>query len=62
MAFKNQKIISQLITGLLEIYVYTTVMLLLQRKWLAGQGTGLFRYMLLGYGVCTLIIIGLLML
>ena len=45
-----------------SILLYTTVMLLLQRKWLAGQGTGLFRYMLLGYGVCTLIIIGLLML
>lgn len=44
------------------ILVYATVMLLLQGRWLAGQDAGLARYMLLGYGVCTLIIIGLLLL
>lgn len=44
------------------ILLYTTVMLLLQRRWLTGQDAGLSRYMLLGYGVCTLIIIGLLLL
>lgn len=44
------------------ILIYTTVMLLLQGKWLAGQNVYLARYMLLGYGVCALIIGGLLLL
>lgn len=44
------------------ILLYTTAMLLLQRNWLAGQDAGLARYMLLGYGACTLIITGLLLL
>lgn len=41
------------------ILIYTTVMLLLQGRWLAAQNSGLLRYLLLGYGVCTLIITGL---
>lgn len=44
------------------ILIYTTVMLLFQGRWLAGQDSGLARWLLLGYGVCTLIIIGLLLL
>lgn len=43
------------------IFIYATVMLLLQGRWLAGQNSGLARYLLLGYGICTLIIIGLLL-
>lgn len=44
------------------ILVYATAMLLLQGRWLAGQNAGLSRWLLLGYGICTLIIIGLLLL
>lgn len=44
------------------ILIYATVMLLLQGRWLAGQGSGLARWLLLGYGVCALIITGLLLL
>lgn len=44
------------------ILIYTTVMLLLQGRWLVSQDSGLARYLLLGYGICTLIIIGLLLL
>lgn len=44
------------------ILIYATVMLLLQGRWLAGQGAGLARWLLLGYGVCALIITGLLLL
>lgn len=44
------------------ILVYTTVMLVLQGRWLAGQDSGLARWLLMGYGVCALIIAGLLLL
>lgn len=46
----------------ITILLYTTVMLLLQGHWLAGQNAGLTRWLLLGYGVCALIITGLLLL
>lgn len=45
-----------------SILAYTTVMLLLQGRWLGRTGHGIFRYMLLGYGICTLIIVALLLL
>ncbi len=44
------------------ILIYASVMLLLQGRWLAGENAGLARWLLLGYGVCALIITGLLLL
>lgn len=44
------------------ILIYAAAMLLLQGRWLAGQDAGLARWLLLGYGVCALIITGLLLL
>lgn len=44
------------------ILLYATVMLLLQGHWLAGENVGLARWLLLGYGVCAIIIAGLLFL
>lgn len=44
------------------ILLYATAMLLLQGRWLAGENAGLARWLLPGYGVCALIIIGLLLL
>lgn len=44
------------------ILIYATAMLLLQGRWLAGENAGLARWLLLGYGVCALIITGLLLL
>lgn len=44
------------------ILIYASAMLLLQGRWLAEQESGLARYLLLGYGICTLIIAGLLLL
>lgn len=44
------------------ILLYATAMLLLQGRWLAGQNAGLARWLLLGYGVCAVIIAGLLFL
>lgn len=44
------------------ILIYATVMLLLQGRWLAGRDSGLTRWLLPGYGVCALIIAGLLLL
>ena len=46
----------------ITILIYTTAMLFLQGRWLAGQNSGLACYLLLGYGICTLIITGLLLL
>lgn len=45
-----------------SILLYTTCLLLLQGRWLRETGTGLSRYMLLGYGICALIIAALLLL
>lgn len=45
-----------------SVLAYTTVMLLLQGRWLGDTGRGLSRYMLLGYGICALIIVVLLLL
>lgn len=44
------------------ILIYATVMLLLQGRWLAGRNAGLARWLLLGYGMCALIITGLFLL
>ena len=44
------------------ILIYATAMLLLQGRWLAGENAGLARWLLLGYGVCAIIITGLLLL
>lgn len=44
------------------ILIYATAMLILQGRWLAGENTGLARWLLPGYGVCALIITGLLLL
>lgn len=44
------------------ILIYATAMLLLQGRWLAGENAGLARWLLPGYGVCALIMIGLLLL
>lgn len=44
------------------ILIYATAMLLLQGRWLAGENAGLARWLLPGYGVCALIITGLLLL
>ena len=44
------------------ILIYATAMLLLQGRWLAGESAGLARWLLPGYGVCALIITGLLLL
>lgn len=45
-----------------SVLAYTSVMLLLQGKWLGDTGRGLSRYMLLGYVICALIIVALLLL
>lgn len=45
-----------------SILVYTTVMLILQGRWLRDTSRGLARYMLLGYGICALIIVALILL
>ena len=45
-----------------SILLYTTCLLLFQGRWLRETGTGLSRYMLLGYGICALIILALLLL
>lgn len=44
------------------ILLYATAMLLLQGRWLAGENAGLARWLLPGYGVCALIMVGLLLL
>ncbi|MGM9662369.1 MAG: YbhN family protein [Oscillospiraceae bacterium] len=44
------------------ILLYTTVLLLCQGRWLGDTGRGLARYLLLGYGICALIIAALLLL
>ncbi|MDY3282503.1 lysylphosphatidylglycerol synthase transmembrane domain-containing protein [Dysosmobacter sp.] len=44
------------------VLAYTTVMLLLQGRWLGGTARGLARWLFLGYGICALIIAGLLLL
>ena len=45
-----------------SVLAYTTVMLLLQGRWLGDTGRGLSRYMFLGYVICALIIVALLLL
>lgn len=45
-----------------SVLAYTTVMLLLQGRWLGDTGRGLSRYMFLGYVICALIIAALLLL
>ena len=45
-----------------SVLAYTTVMLLLQGRWLGNTGHELSRYMLLGYVICALIIVALLLL
>ena len=45
-----------------SVLAYTTVMLLLQGRWLGDTGRSLSRYMLLGYVICALIIVALLLL
>ena len=44
------------------ILLYTTVLLLLQGRWMISADTGLSRWLLLGYGICALIVLGLLLL
>lgn len=44
-----------------SVLIYTTVMLLLQGRWLGNTGRSFFRYMLLGYGICVLIIVALIL-
>jgi len=45
-----------------SVLAYTTVMLLLQGRWLGDTGRGLSRYMFMGYVICALIIAALLLL
>lgn len=45
-----------------SVLAYTTVMLLLQGRWLGDTGRGLSRHMFLGYVICALIIVALLLL
>lgn len=45
-----------------SVLLYTTVMLILQGRWLWSTSSGLSRYMLPGYLVCTLIITALILL
>lgn len=39
-----------------SVLIYSTIMLLLQGRWLGSTGSSLSRYMMLGYGICAVII------
>lgn len=45
-----------------SILLYTTIMLLMKRHWLNKGGNGFVQYLWLGYGICSLIIVVLLLL
>ena len=45
-----------------SILLYTTIMLLMKRHWLYRGGNGFVQYLWLGYGICSLIIVVLLLL
>lgn len=45
-----------------SILLYTTIMLLMKRHWLYKGGNGFVQYLWLGYGICSLIIVVLLLL
>lgn len=44
------------------ILLYATVMLLLQGRWMISANIGLSSWLLLGYGICALIVLGLILL
>lgn len=45
-----------------SILLYTTIMILMKRHWLYKGGSGFTQYLWLGYGICSLIIVVLLLL
>ena len=45
-----------------SVLIYTTIMLLAQGRWLGITSSELFRHMALGYAICTLVIVALILL